>query len=179
MSCPAAICRILSNGRHSAAGPSAVLPLRRPARHSRSKRLRRSCRFRVPCQSQGGTCTPTPPATTCGTDITNPSAAGAYLANGFDYSLVNIPNGIKKTGFSRAQWKQGVFSSLGYTNSSIPSYPIAAAGPGFTNPTGYGVNPVYSNQGYNSFQGPGYLAVDAALHKKIHLTLVPRRSKAP
>jgi hypothetical protein len=119
--------------------------------------------------SQGGTCTPTPPATTCGTDITNPSAAGTYLANGLENTLVNLPNGIKKTGFSRAQWKQGVFSSLGYTNSSIPSYPIAAAGPGFTNPAGYGVNPVYSNQGYNSFQGPGYLGVDAALHKKFIL----------
>jgi hypothetical protein len=34
---------------------------------------------------------------------------------------------------------------------------------------GYGTNPVYSNQGYNSFQGPGYLAVDAALHKKFIL----------
>jgi hypothetical protein len=31
------------------------------------------------------------------------------------------------------------------------------------------VNPVYSNQGYNSFQGPGYLAVDSALHKKFLL----------
>ena len=119
--------------------------------------------------SQGGTCTPTPPATTCGTDITNPSAAGGYLANGSTDVLVNIPANIKKTGFSRAQWKQGVFSSLGYTNNSVPSYPIAAGGPGFTNPAGYGVNPVYSNQGYNSFQGPGYLAVDGALHKKILL----------
>jgi hypothetical protein len=119
--------------------------------------------------SQGGTCTPAPPATTCGTDITNPSASGGYLANGNLTTLVNIPNGIKKTGFSRAQWKQGVFSSLGYTKSSIPTYTIAAEGPGFTNPTGYGVNPVYSNQGYNSFVGPGYLAVDSALHKKFLL----------
>jgi Carboxypeptidase regulatory-like domain len=119
--------------------------------------------------SQGGTCTPTSPATTCGTDITNPSAAGTYLANGLENTLVNIPNGIKKTGFSRAQWKQGVFSSLGYTKSSVPTYTIAAEGPGFTNPAGYGVNPAYSNQGYNSFEGPGYLAVDAALHKKFLL----------
>ena len=119
--------------------------------------------------SQGGTCTPTTPGTTCGTDITNPSAAGAYLANGLTNTLVNIPAGIKKTGFSRAQWKQGVFSSLGYTNMSVPTYPIAANGPGFTNPTGYGAQPVYSNQGYNSFQGPGYLAIDSALHKKVLL----------
>ncbi|MGC2404751.1 MAG: hypothetical protein WA510_33480, partial [Acidobacteriaceae bacterium] len=119
--------------------------------------------------SQGGTCTPTPPATTCGTDITNPSAAGTYLANGVTNTLVNIPAGLKKTGFNRAQWKYGVFSSLGYTNNSIPNYTIAANGPGFTNPTGYGASPVYSNQGYNSFQGPGYLALDSALHKKILL----------
>ena len=119
--------------------------------------------------SQGGTCMPTAPATTCGADITNPTAAGAYLANGVQTVLVNIPDHIKKTGFSRAQWKAGVFSSLGYTNHSVPTYDIAANGPGFTNPTGYGVNPVYSNQGYNSFQGPGYLAVDSALHKKILL----------
>ena len=74
-----------------------------------------------------------------------------------------------RTRHRRAQWKAGVFSSLGYTNNSVPSYPVASAGPGFTNPTGYGVTPVYSNQGYNSFQGPGYLALDSALHKKILL----------
>jgi hypothetical protein len=105
--------------------------------------------------SQGGTGT---------TDISNPSAAGTYLANGLANSLVNLPANIKKTGFGRRQWKQGVFSSLGYTSTSLPA---AAQGPGFTNPTGYGATPVYSNQGYNSFQGPGYLGLDSALHKKV------------
>lgn len=115
---------------------------------------------------QGGTCTPTAPGTTCGTDITNPSQAGTYLANGSSNSLVNVPANLKRTGFGRRQWKEGIFSSLGYTNNSLPS---AAQGPGFTNPNGYGVTPVYSNQGYNTFQGPGYLGVDSALHKKILL----------
>jgi hypothetical protein len=110
--------------------------------------------------SEGGTGT---------TDITNPSSAGTYLANGSANTLVNIPAGLKKTGFGRRQWKQGVFSSLGYTNNSIPTYAIAAQGPGFTNPTGYATTPVYSNQGYNSFQGPGYLGIDSALHKKVLL----------
>jgi hypothetical protein len=110
--------------------------------------------------SQGGTGS---------TDISNPSAAGDYLANGGTNSLVNVPAGLKRKGFNRAQWKYGVFSSLGYTNNSIPTYPVASAGPGFTNPQGYGMNPGYSNQGYNSFQGPGYLGIDAALHKKFLL----------
>jgi hypothetical protein len=113
--------------------------------------------------SQGGTCTPVAPATTCGTDITDPRNAGTYLANGSTNSLVNLPAGIKKTGFGRKQWKQGIFSSLGYTNNSVP------VNPGFTNPNGYGATPVYSNQGYNSFQGPGYLGIDSALHKKVLL----------
>ncbi len=30
-------------------------------------------------------------------------------------------------------------------------------------------NPLYSNQGFNTFVGPGYLGVDGALHKKIRL----------
>ena len=113
--------------------------------------------------SQGGTCTPVAPATTCGTDITNPSLAGTYLANGNETSLVTLPAAIKKTGYSRAQWKAGVFSKYGYTSSGHP------AGGVFTNPTGYGTAPVYSNQGYNSFVGPGYLGIDSALHKKIIL----------
>ena len=119
--------------------------------------------------SQGGTCTPTPPSATCGTDITNPSVAGDYLANGSADALVNVPAGLQRKGFSRSQWKYGVFSKLGYTNSSIPNYSVAAKGPGFTNPTGYGANPLYSNQGFNTFVGPGYLGVDGALHKKIRL----------
>jgi hypothetical protein len=110
--------------------------------------------------SEGGTGT---------TDITNPTAAGGYLANGATNSLVNIPAGLKKTGFGRRQWKEGVFSSLGYTNNSVPTYAVAAQGPGFTNPVGYATTPVYSNQGYNSFQGPGYLGIDSALHKKVLL----------
>ncbi|HEY1902776.1 MAG TPA: carboxypeptidase regulatory-like domain-containing protein [Terracidiphilus sp.] len=118
--------------------------------------------------SQGGPAC-TPPATTCGTDISNPSAAGGYLANGYTDNLVNVPAGLKRKGFSRAQWKYGVFSSLGYTSNSIPTYSVASSGPGFTNPVGYGVNPVYSNQGFNSFVGPGYLGFDGALHKKVLL----------
>jgi hypothetical protein len=115
--------------------------------------------------SQGGTCTPAP----CGTDITNPSAAGDYLANGSANSLVNVPAGLKRKGFSRSQWKYGVFSPLGYTYNSVPTYSVAANGQGFTNPRAYGVNPVYGNQGFNTFVGPGYLGVDGALHKKIRL----------
>jgi hypothetical protein len=102
-----------------------------------------------------------------GTDVSNPTNAGTYLANGSANSLVNIPASVtKKTGFSRAQWKHGVFSSLGYTYNSLPT---ATQGPGFTNPAGYGITPVYSNQGYNSFSGPGYLGLDSALHKKVLL----------
>jgi hypothetical protein len=119
--------------------------------------------------SQGGTCTPTAPATTCGTDISNPSNAGEYLANGSTNDLVNVPSGLQRKGFSRAQWKSGVFSKLGYTNKSAPNYAVASAGQGFTNPTAYGASPVYSNQGLNTFQGPGYLAIDGALHKKVLL----------
>jgi len=109
--------------------------------------------------SLGGTCT-----SAC-TNIANPTDAGTYLANGNANSLVNIPAGIKKKGFSRAEFKYGVFSSLGYTFASKP--PDSA--PGFTNPSGYGVTPVYSSQGYNSFQGPGYLGIDSAVHKKVLL----------
>jgi hypothetical protein len=118
--------------------------------------------------SQGGPACK-PPATSCGTDISNPSNAGEYLANGYTDNLVNIPAGLKTKGFSRAQWKYGIFSKLGYTNSSVPNYPVASAGQGFTNPAGYGISPTYSNQGFNAFQGPGYLALDGALHKKIYL----------
>ena len=121
---------------------------------------------------------PTPPATTCGTDISNPSLAGEYLANGSTNTLVNIPAGLKKKGFSREQWKYGVFSSLGYTNSSIPTYAVASSGPGFTNPSGYGVNPIYSNQGYNSFVGPGYFGLDSALHKKVYLPWLGKDGKS-
>ena len=34
---------------------------------------------------------------------------------------------------------------------------------------GYGSSPVYSNQGLNTFTGPGYWDLDGALHKKIYL----------
>jgi hypothetical protein len=104
------------------------------------------------------------------TDISNPSNAGVYLANGVANSLVNIPAGIKTKGYSRSQWKYGAFSKYGYTYASNPSYTNAAAqGGAFLNPSAYAVNPVYSNQGANSFYGPGYLDVDGALHKKIYL----------
>ncbi len=121
--------------------------------------------------SEGGTCT----TAGCGTDITNPTHAGTYLANGIANSLVNVPAGLKRKGYSRAQWKYGIFSNLGYTFASTPTYAVAANGPGFTNPLGYGTNPVYSNQGYNSFYGPGYLGVDSAVHKKV---LLPWLGKA-
>jgi hypothetical protein len=114
--------------------------------------------------SQGGTGS---------TDISNPSAAGEYLANGQANSLVNIPAGIKTKGFNRSQWKYGVFSKYGYTNNSVPNVlagqSAASSGQAFLNPTGYGINPIYSNQGYNSFVGPGYLGLDSALHKKVYL----------
>ena len=119
--------------------------------------------------SQGGTCVPKAPATTCGTDVSNPTNAGEYLANGFTNNLVNVPANLQRKGFSRDQWRKGVFSKLGYTNNSNPSPSVASAGPGFTNPTKYGIDPAYSNQGLNTFQGPGYLAVDGALHKKVLL----------
>ena len=114
--------------------------------------------------SEGGTGT---------TDISNPSSAGEYLANGQANNLVTIPAGIKTKGFNRSQWKYGIFSQYGYTYNSIPTIPsgstAAQSGQAFLNPTGYGINPVYSNQGYNSFVGPGYLGLDAALHKKVYL----------
>lgn len=113
--------------------------------------------------SQGGTGT---------TDITSPSNAGEYLANGSTNVLVNVPAGLKRKGFTRAQWKAGVFSSVGYTSTSVPTVPAgstaADSGLPFLNPTGYGATPVYSNQGLNTFQGPGYLAIDGALHKKVY-----------
>jgi hypothetical protein len=112
---------------------------------------------------------PKAPATTCGTDVSNPTNAGEYLANGFTNNLVNVPANLQRKGFSRDQWRKGVFSKLGYTNNSNPSPSVASAGPGFTNPTKYGIDPAYSNQGLNTFQGPGYLAVDGALHKKVLL----------
>ena len=116
--------------------------------------------------SQGGTCKPAP----CGTDVSNPTNAGTYLANGQANTLVNVPAGIQTKGYNRAQWKYGVFSKYGYTYTSTPSYTNAAAqGAAFTNPASYGINPVYGNQGYNMFQGPGYLGIDSALHKKVLL----------
>jgi hypothetical protein len=105
-------------------------------------------------------------------DISNPSVAGDYLANGPSYynSLVNIPDGIQHKGYSRSQWKAGAFSKYGYTYASIPTYTNARAqGGAFLNPSAYAVNPVYSNQGANSFYGPGYLGVDGSLHKKVYL----------
>ena len=106
------------------------------------------------------------------TDISNPSVAGDYLANGPSYynSLVNVAPGIKRKGYSRSQWKYGAFSQCGYTYASSPSFTDAAAqGACFTNPSAYAINPVYSNQGSNSFYGPGYLGIDGALHKKVYL----------
>jgi hypothetical protein len=105
-----------------------------------------------------------------GKDLTNPSVAGDYLANGVTGNLVNVPAGIKKKGYTRDDFKAGIFSSYGYTSSHTPTYTNAATqGAPFTNPTGYAVNPVYGNQGYNSFYGPGYLGLDSALHKKVLL----------
>jgi hypothetical protein len=106
------------------------------------------------------------------TDISNPANAGGYLANGPSYynSLVNIAPGIQRKGYSRSQWRAGIFSNCGFTYASHPTYTNAAAqGACFTNPSSYAINPVYSNQGANSFYGPGYLGVDGALHKKIYL----------
>jgi len=123
--------------------------------------------------SEGGTCVPG--GKTICTDVLDPRQAGGYLANGVGEGLVNVPAGLQRKGFTRSQWKAGVFSSLGYTANTTPA---ANSGPnmngnsqvsGFINPTGYGANPVYGNQGYNSFYGPGYLGIDGALHKKVLL----------
>src|ERR1035437_5497723 len=120
--------------------------------------------------SQGGTCVPKAPATTCGTDISNPTNAGEYLANGFTNNLVNVPDGMKRKGFNRTEWRNGIFSSVGYTSKSVPSFSNAATqGAAFTNPTAYGVSATYSSQGFNSFYGPGYLSLDGGLHKKVYL----------
>jgi len=97
----------------------------------------------------------------------NPSAGGDYLANGYNDNLVEIPAGIKKKGYTRDDFKAGIFSSYGYTSTNTPAFNSATSP--FTNPPGYGTNPVYSNQGLNSFYGPGYLGLDAALHKKVLL----------
>jgi hypothetical protein len=111
----------------------------------------------------------TAPFNTSG-DTTNPTGHGDYLANGFQNNLVNVPAGIKKKGYTRDDFKAGIFSAYGYTSTSTPTWTNAALqGAPFTNPVGYGVNPVYGNQGYNSFYGPGYLGVDSALHKKVLL----------
>jgi hypothetical protein len=103
-------------------------------------------------------------------DTTNPTAHGDYLANGYNDNLVNVAAGVKRKGYTRADFKAGIFSSYGYTSTSTPTYTNASLqGAPFTNPVGYGANPVYSNQGLNSFYGPGYLGVDSALHKKVLL----------
>lgn len=115
---------------------------------------------------------PTAEGGTCKSGCTyywDPSADGGYLANGQTGSLVNLPAGLKTKGFSRDQWKYGIFSKLGYTFSGHPTYSDTAYATEFTNPTQYGITPVYGNQGYNMFQGPGYLDIDSALHKKILL----------
>jgi hypothetical protein len=113
--------------------------------------------------SEGGTC-----KSSC-TNVWSPAAAGGYLANGQTGSLVNLPPGLQRKGFTRAQWRYGIFSKLGYTANGSPSYSDAAYASEFTNPMQYGINPVYGNQGYNTFQGPGYLGIDSALHKKVLL----------
>ena len=46
--------------------------------------------------SEGGTCK----TVGCGTDITDPSQAGEYLANGYTHVLVDVPSDIKRKGFS-------------------------------------------------------------------------------
>jgi hypothetical protein len=92
----------------------------------------------------------------------DPTQGGDYLANGFNESLVNVGAGVKRKGYSRAQFKSGILGQ-GVT----PADAVAAGM--FSNPVGYGTVPVYSNQGFNSFVGPGYLGVDSALHKKVLL----------
>ena len=101
------------------------------------------------------------------TNPLDPTKSGDYLGNGNNVALVEIPANIKKKGYSRAQFEYGIFSNYGFTSTSTPTF-NAATSP-FTNPAGYGTNPVYSNQGFNSFYGPGYLGVDSALHKKVLL----------
>jgi hypothetical protein len=99
----------------------------------------------------------------------NPSQGGDYLANGFGgggVSLVNVAAGVKRKGYTRSNFESGIFSSYGFTQTSSPAFGPASP---FTNPVGYGSVPVYSNQGLNSFYGPGYLGVDSALHKKVLL----------
>jgi hypothetical protein len=112
-----------------------------------------------------------------GSGTLNPSAGGDYLANGNGgggVSLVNVAAGVKRKGYTRDDFKAGIFSSYGFTPTNTPVF-NAASSP-FTNPVGYGTNPVYSNQGLNSFYGPGYLGVDSALHKKVLLPWVGKDS---
>jgi outer membrane receptor protein involved in Fe transport len=95
----------------------------------------------------------------------DPRVGGDYLANGTNFSYVNVPPGTKRKGFSRAQYKQGIFAYAGYT----PTTTAPADAPYFTNPAGYGTTPVLGNQGRNSFRNPGYLGLDASVHKSIDL----------
>jgi outer membrane receptor protein involved in Fe transport len=92
----------------------------------------------------------------------DPSAAGDYLANGYKDELVNVGAGVKRKGYSRTQFESGMFGQ-GVTPHSAYQAGL------FSNPVGYGTVPVYSNQGLNSFYGPGYLGIDSALHKKVLL----------
>lgn len=93
---------------------------------------------------------------------TGPDKGGDYLANGYNDNLVNVGPGIKRKGYSRSQFEAGIFGQ-GVTPGSAVTAGL------FSNPAGYGTIPVYSNQGLNSFYGPGYLGVDSALHKKVLL----------
>ena len=83
---------------------------------------------------------------------TNPSGGGDFLANGINYSYPDVAPGTKTKGFTHAQYEAGIF---GYSNFTIPS--------------GYGVRPVYGNEGRNIFRNPAYCAIDTSLHKRITL----------
>ncbi|WP_109488505.1 TonB-dependent receptor [Occallatibacter savannae] len=97
----------------------------------------------------------------------DPGQGGDYLGNNNPNALVDIASGVKKKGYSRTEFRKGMFcDKFGYCSNSLPKTNTLAF-----NPTGYGTQPVYGgkNQGYNSFYGPGYLAVDSGLHKKVIL----------
>jgi outer membrane receptor protein involved in Fe transport len=83
---------------------------------------------------------------------TSPSSGGDFLANGVNLSYPDIMPGTKTKGFTHGQYEAGIF---GYNN--------------FTLPSGYGVQPVYGNEGRNIFSNPAYCAIDTSLRKRITL----------
>lgn len=94
--------------------------------------------------------------------VCDPTTSGDYLGNGNTYAPLVVKPGVKTSGFSRQDYKKGIFGSNAGGNLFDSE---------FANPADYATPGAYvrSNQGRNTFQNPGYFAVDLNVAKKFVL----------